>query len=174
MVNKKAIGIGTFVVAVIVLITIFVVGMVIRSALLKSHETLSGIGFAKCTDSDKQRSVSDFKAKIEMFTKRKIEEGVSYYDPYAAIEQYELYLACKEDPDSLFKPEDIAKYEPAILNAAKTAYIRIAEDLCEEHADSYSKEEQKSIEMAYKENRDKYYAMFPKEKFLKPYGCSIG
>lgn len=170
---KRAMGVGTFVALVIILIIAIAIIIPGRKLLLGTHETFSALGPGLCTDVDQKRDVEDYKVKINLYAQREGENGISYYDPQAAIEQYRIYLACKDDENSMIKTEDVEKFEPEIKNDVKAALIHIAEDLCKEHSESVSKEEQKSIENAYKDNQEIYYAIFPNEDFTRLYGCEI-
>lgn len=171
--DKRAIGVGTFVTVVIILIIAVVVVLVSRKLLMGTHETFTAIGPGLCAETDQQRDVEDFREKIVLYAARETKDGISYYDPQAAIEQYRIYLSCKEHDDSMIRTEGVEEHEPAIRNAVKTALINVAEDLCEEHSASVSRAEQKSIEDAYFENLEYYYSIFPGEDFKRPYGCEI-
>lgn len=79
-------------------------------------------------------------------------------DPGGGVDLYKQYSVCKKE--NVFTPVEVARDEPAIMNAAKASYLNYANELCVE-----------GLVDKLKAHNENYYMQFGER--LKPQGAAI-
>ena len=130
--------------------------------LFTTKGSFEGLGPGKCTDGDKERTITDFNDSIRMYALREQRSGVvnELYSPEDAIRHFKIYLACKEE--GMFTPAEISLSEPSMVNNAKAAYVSWGEDICREYCgiSPQYRDDRREVDEKYADLVDNYYTTF--------------
>jgi hypothetical protein len=120
------------VVAILILAALLVVAGFIIKKVVDASDSFESYASEFIPVCSKEPKIQDYSSRIASY----IGTGSLLKEPAYALDIFKEYFACTHQAKTVFTPEEIAKYEPDILNCADAAYLAYAEELKKELAEA--------------------------------------